>query len=160
MNTDWSTEAAHLAFIHDLNTLTDKGDMLHDFYLTGADYGAILDGYTDNFAWGTLSLDGKNGLRLYDGDDDLGGALYLAEILGLDVCRDLISNIYGIDGLNIYYLAWLPGNSYLRGLNYGLIGGGQLIAIGDYSHAPEPATILLLGTGLLGLIGFRRKFRI
>jgi hypothetical protein len=27
------------------------------------------------------------------------------------------------------------------------------------THAPEPATLLLLGAGLLGLLGIKRKFR-
>jgi len=35
-------------------------------------------------------------------------------------------------------------------------GGGEVVGGGD-SEVPEPTTMLLLGSGLLGLMGFRRK---
>ena len=48
----------------------------------------------------------------------------------------------------------LPRNSYLGGLTYELSGGGYL-----RPSIPKPFTILLIGTGLLGFVGFTRKSR-
>jgi hypothetical protein len=150
MNTFWNTSLAYLGFV-------DGADSLHDFYLAGVDYGASLSGYSDNFSWGFLDLRGDF-LNLYDGNNIAGGALYAGDIWGLQISDHFITNITGMDGLNIYYLADLWGNSYLRGLTYDLAGGGHLIPIG-LASVPEPATMLLLGCGLIGLVGLRRKFK-
>jgi hypothetical protein len=143
-NTDWNTSFSYLSFL--------GGTYLsHDMYLTGIDYGAALIGYSNNFSWGKLDITG-NELHFYDGNNMPGAALYLGGIYGLDINGLLIKNIYG-DGFNIYYLTAL--NPYLGGLTYDLLNGGHLIPI----STPEPSTMLLLGSGLVGLVGFRRKFR-
>ena len=46
----------------------------------------------------------------------------------------------------------------LNGLNKGfLTPANQLSFRADLHHTPEPASVLLLSSGLLGLVGFRRK---
>lgn len=69
----------------------------------------------------------------------------------------MVTNITGSSGLNIYYDAGLSANTYLAGLTYDLTGGGRLIAVGWEEPILEPSTMLLLGTGLLGLARMRRK---
>lgn len=46
---------------------------------------------------------------------------------------------------------------FVRMQNVGQGGAGSLKLSGE--PVPEPATILLIGTGLLGLVGFRKKFK-
>jgi len=151
-NTLWSTGQSLLGF---------SGSGSHTFSLTGADMGAILTGYANNFAWGTFTIASGNSVYLSDGNATPGGAQYVGGISGLDLDGNIIKNIDGKDGssiFNIYYLSTLPENAYLGGKTYAFLDGGQLIPVAG-APVPIPATVWLLGAGLVGLIGIRRRFQ-
>jgi hypothetical protein len=146
----WRTESA---------TLILDNRYSHAFYLPGQDLGAVADGFTDNFAWGTLDLSGVGNLRLWDGNPLVAGAaLYVREIPGVQIFTEpdlipdpeyegeenppmipnpnagqvRITNISGF-GFNIYYLPELAGNAYLGGKSYDLMDGGRLAPVGATS---------------------------
>ncbi len=152
-NEGWNTMTAWLEFT------TGAGGDNHVMSLAGADLGAALAGYRDNFAWGRLDLTG-NSLNIFDGNNLQGGGFYVGSLLGLEVDTEnkLIGNITGIADLNIYYLAGLDENAYLGGLDYDLLNGGQLIAVaGDTVPTPVPGAFWLLGSGMAGLMAYRRR---
>lgn len=142
-NTLWDTVDASIGF-------TGLPSSTHDFYLTGADFGALTSGILDNYAWGTLSMESDIALSLIDGNTTTGGALYLS-VLDLADGTSQINSIFS--NFNIYYDSTALGNSYLSGLTYGLNGSGFLTPYDISQPVPEPATIALLGIGLAGLAG-------
>ncbi len=133
-NSLWNTSNALLGF---------DGGGQHSLFETGT------------FHWGTLDIFEGNSISLSGS-----GSLYLEYLIGLafNPCNDTISNIWG-NGLNIYYDA--ADNPWLDGQTYSLMGGGDLIAYNTNPTAPvpEPSTMLLLGAGLIGLAGFRKKLK-
>ncbi|MBC8413699.1 MAG: hypothetical protein ISR96_13175 [Nitrospira sp.] len=150
MNTQWNTYDAMLAF-------TSGADTLHELYVAGTDQGALVSGYSNNFSWGYLDIAAGNFLNLNDGNLDVGGAMYVGSITGVDLAGLSVTNVSG-NGMNIYYDTANTDNTYLQGLTYELAGGGQLIGVNP-AVAPEPVSTALMVIGGLLLGGRIRSTR-
>lgn len=67
---------------------------------------------------------------------------------------DDLSQNFSADGLDIKFMASLnPSKQDLMYIGYILDNGGA------DAHTPEPTTVFLLGSGLFGIAGLRRKFK-
>ena len=118
----------------------------------GRDDGLVASGFTDNFDLTNLVLDDSAHIYLADwinnGNRSSSEALYVDD---LDVLTDTVLNL---NGLNLY--TYLDSNIHLVAAGEGyFFGGGTIID----TPVPIPTTLLLLGSGLFGLVGLRRKFR-
>jgi len=153
----WDTTKASLVF--DAGTSTDKR---HDFTIAGADLGAVRSGYLGNFAWGNMTLASNDSLYLSLLDGMTSGALYLSSLSGADISGSMVTNMYGKNGLDIYYDYSAQGNDYLGGRSYMLADGGRLIAVGYQSSdpaaaTPEPGTMILMGIGVASMAYMHRR---
>jgi hypothetical protein len=155
-NYQWQTDQATLQFLTVINNTDTEITNVHAFQVPGEDRGP--DGGAHNFRWGTLIVEGVS-VHLLDGNQtNQGSALYVGHIEGLEIDENTLTvlNIYGPEGLYLYYDPVL--NPDLQGLIYSLRGINSQVG-GKMMPTPVPASVLLLGTGLLGLgaIGWRRK---
>lgn len=145
MNDQWRTGESLISFVNTVDLGTDgvfNTQLDHDLFLPSVDMGADIAGFSDNFAWDTLSLASGNRLTLVDGNADVsGGALYVMNLL-LEDGVGQIDHIIG-NGLNIYYVPNSADNAYLGGQSFNLQGGGQIIPI------PEPSAFLLMVSVML-----------
>jgi hypothetical protein len=145
----WNTVLSSLKF-------ATGADNMHTMLVPGEDNSP--NGQANNFTWGSLNITGQK-LFLDDGNPgNLSTAFYAEAVIGATFSGLTLTNITNLDTdpIKIYYNAHLAANAYLRGLNYNILGGGggRLIA-----HTPVPPSVLLLGSGLLGLglLGYRKK---
>ena len=134
---------------------------------SAADEGDSYDGFTDDFAVGTLELAAGGSLTLEDGSGGDSGGLYVGTLLldgaGGDSALALQSfilthlvNSSSSSVVNIYYDPLEAGNAYLDDQTYALGGGGVLAPVEEAAATPEPRlTGLVFGIGIA--FTFRRR---
>jgi len=141
------TDAGGLSGLANLTLVFEGGqDHIDPCEVAGEDMGAIMAGFENNFALGTLRIGGAGGIgqiQLFDAFDNRPGwdgaeALYVENLfVGPGSHLDL-------NGLNLYYLN-------------GTIDPGAVLLGGTPILIPAPGSLELLGVGVLTL--FRRRRR-
>lgn len=129
-------------------TLTLDQKVRWDYYNAGHPYN---DGEVFNPTEDLLYLDYAYAGDGFDGFNfSLSGDQAKALTFTFGVEDDGMPKIFGTD-----YEIYIDGNA-LSALTDDISGGVEITA-----HSPEPTTMILFGTGLLGLLGFgRKKFRL
>jgi len=138
---DWQIEQDHL-YTHLLNTVQDTNWLFPPNWVNKGEYSTITITGIDNEGGGD-KFAGKGPL-LGDWNDPGGGSHLL---------------MYNIDSS---YFSWLSDGNFGFGIDPDChyYNDGITFNITTTHEAPEPATLLLLGSGLLGLAGLaRRRFK-
>ncbi len=132
--------------------MSGEGDLWQSLEIGGEDLGLVSNGFTDNFDLENLIIEG-DGTYAYLADLIDNGNGPLPEALYVDDLDVLTAAILNLNGLNLY--TYLEGEIHLVTAGEGyLFGGGTIID----SAVPIPSAVWLLGSGLIGLVGIRRKF--
>jgi len=105
--------------------------------------------YTERFAWvNQVSTNWGSNTTLIDFSPLLNGTNQ-----GLIQVDPVLSSPLTIHEVNLYYGFSIDGGPTISTSPAGFAYSASIAPV------PEPSTMLLLGTGLVGLVGFRRKFR-
>jgi hypothetical protein len=116
----------------------------------GKDYGYVPAGFSNNFNLQNLDINGAGTYVYLTGsvnNGQLGGSGGLAEALYVESLYIAAGDTLNLNGLHLY----VDGFG-LVGVGIWSNGGGLITG----PMVPIPGTLLLLGSGLLGLAGFRR----
>ena len=110
-------------------------------YWLGSDDGASL-------TIGGVTIINNDGLHSFPGSNPFGTADF--SLAGFYAVEIIYFNKEYNGGIGDAELEWRLGNKY-----------GRLVSnlYKNVDSVPEPGTLLLLGSGLIGLVGFRRKFK-
>ena len=128
----------------------NSGDTINSAYLNMGFYDDILSdpivGFGGSFPFYYPILEGERGSLLTDGSVRLNNVEigFANTFASINVLAQLVTDhVLGVT------VEWVSGD-------FGVVGG---TLNGEYTPAPvpEPATILLMGVGLLGMVGIGRK---
>jgi hypothetical protein len=130
------------------------GNGIHSLEVGGLDTGPSPSGFVNNFNWPRLRIsDTGNEVWLVDDIDNGHRGTSGKEALYVSTLEVLSGATLNLHGLHLY--TYLGQSFHLVTAGEGSLFGGGVIV----DHTPVPGSVLLLGSGLVGLLAARRLRR-